>query len=225
PGGTTYAGSSPGSRPDQTAAPGTDGLAGAAATAAATPDADLADLGSIVGMTVRVGGLVVDVRPDGFVLDDGTAHAPVVLRDEATDWIPLIEPDDAINVIGRVERLDDGALGVVATDPAGIVLGSDPDVVGVAAIVPASPAGKELSAESRPRTAGLNDDFGVLPGAGAGLASLLGVSLASVGVTVLRRRQARRLLASRVAIRLASIGSSRPISGAAEGADGRPSEP
>ena len=99
-------------------------------------DADLADLASIVGDTVRVGGLVVDVRPDGFTLDDGTAHAPVVLRDEAADWIPLIEPEDAINVIGRVERLDDGALAVVVTDPAAIVLGSDPTALGVAGPAP-----------------------------------------------------------------------------------------
>ncbi len=109
---------------------GSNGATGGSATGArpasdarrptpSVPDADLADLASIVGATVRVGGLVLDVRPDGFVLDDGTAHAPVVLRDDAADWIPLIEPGDAINVIGRVERLDDDALGVVVTDPGG----------------------------------------------------------------------------------------------------------
>ena len=53
------------------------GTVGATANGETVPDADLADLGSIVGRTVRVGGLVVDIRPDGFVLDDGTAHAPV----------------------------------------------------------------------------------------------------------------------------------------------------
>ena len=96
------------------------------------PDADLADLAIDRRDDVRVGGLVVDIRQDGFLLDDGTAHAPVVLRDEAADWIPLIEPEDAINVIGRVERLDDGALGVVVTDPGAIVLGSDPATMGAA---------------------------------------------------------------------------------------------
>ena len=112
----------------------------------AVPDADLADLASVVGTTVRVGGLVLDVREDGFVLDDGTEHAAVVLREEAADWIPLIEPADAINVIGRVERLDDGALGVVVTDPASIVLGSDP-----AAPAEASRATGELPPASNDR--------------------------------------------------------------------------
>ena len=145
---------------------------------AAVPDADLADLASIVGTSVRVGGLVLDVREDGFVLDDGTEHAPVALRDEAADWIPLIEPGDAINVIGRVERLDDGALGVVVTDPASIVLGSDPAATGVAGLPPASPAGKEQpdGTSNGLRSAAFGDDLGSLPGAGAGVASLLGIS-------------------------------------------------
>jgi hypothetical protein len=197
------------------------------------PDADLADLGSIVGKTVRVGGLVVDIRPDGFTLDDGTAHAPVVLRDDASDWIPLIEPEDAINVIGRVERLEDGALAVVVTDPAAIVLGSDPNASSGTSLAPAgiaSPAEKEMAAGARPRSAGFGDDFGVLPGAGAGVASLVGISLASLGVTLLRRRQARRLLTARVAARLSTIGGPEavqgpvggPIGGAPAGADGRP---
>ena len=201
--------------------------AGATATGETVPDADLADLGSIVGKTVRVGGLVVDIRPDGFLLDDATAQAPVVLRDDAADWIPLIEPEDAINVIGRVERLEDGALAVVVTDPAAIVLGSDPTAAGVnghAPPSPASPAGKEMAGGGRPRSAGFGDDLGALPGAGAGFASLLGISLASLGVTLLRRRQARRLLAARVAARLSAIGGTEalaePVAGPPNGAAG-----
>ncbi len=191
------------------------GPAGVTATGEPVPDADLAELASIVGKTVRVGGLVVDIRPDGFLLDDGTAQAPVVLRDDAADWIPLIEPEDAINVIGRVERLDDDTLAVVVTDPAAIVLGSDPTAAGVSGHAPpspASPAGKEMAPDARPRSAGFADDLGALPGAGAGVASLLGISLASLGVTLLRRRQARRLLAARVAARLSAIGGTEPAS-------------
>ena len=209
------------------------GTASATANGETVPDADLVDLGSIVGTTVRVGGLVVDIRPDGFLLDDGTAHAPVVLRDDAADWIPLIEPEDAINVIGRVERLDDGVLAVVVTDPAAIVLGSDPTAAGInghAPLSPASPAGKETAGDGRPRSAGFGDNLGALPGAGAGFASLLGISLASLGVTLLRRRQARRLLAARVAARLSAIGGPEPVaepvdrppSGAVAGAGGSP---
>ena len=204
------------------------GMASGGTNGETVPDADLADLASIVGDTVRVGGLVVDVRPDGFTLDDGTAHAPVVLRDEAADWIPLIEPEDAINVIGQVERLDDGTLAVTVTDPAAIVLGSDPTALGVTGPAPvsASPAEKELAGAARPRSAGLGDDFGALPGAGAGLASLVGISLASLGVTLLRRRQARRLLTARVAARLSSIGGAEAVDGSIggvrTGTEGRP---
>ena len=210
-GGTGSSGAATGSTEGATEA----GAAADARPAPDVPDADLADLESIVGATVRVGGLVLDARPDGFVLDDGTEHAPVVLRGEATDWIPLIEPGDAVNVVGRVERLDDGILGVVVTDPAAIVLGSDPAALGSAASPSAGPSrtGVAEAAGDRPRTAGLGDDLGVLPGAGAGVASLLGISLASVAVTLLRRRQARRLLAARVAARLSAIGSRGPSGG------------
>jgi hypothetical protein len=167
------------------------------------------------------------VRPDGFVLDDGTAHAPVVLREEAADWIPLIEPEDAINVVGRVERLDDETLGVVVTDPATIALGSDPNAFGTPSPGPGSGSGSAGPAsgsatESGPRTAGLGDDLGGFPGAGAGLASLLGVSLASVAVTLIRRRHARRLLALRVAARLAAIGGTVPVRGVDGGPYGVP---
>jgi hypothetical protein len=207
-GGSSSAGSAPAS-----AGAAADGAA--AMDASSVPDADLADLASVLGMTVRVGGLVLDVRPDGFLLDDGTAHAPVVLRGDAADWIPLVEPADAINVIGRVERLDGGDLAVVVTDPAGIVLGSDPSAMAGASATP-SVATSAIAADSRPRTAGFGDGLGIVPGAGAGLLSLVGISLASIAVTLLRRRQARRLMASRVAARLSAIAgpdaSSRPSS-------------
>ena len=117
---------------------------------------------------------------------------------------------------------------VTVTDPAAIVLGSDPTALGVAGPAPvsASPAEKELAGVARSRSAGFGDDFGALPGAGAGLASLVGISLASLGVTLLRRRQARRLLTARVAARLSSIGGAEAldgsIGGVPAGADGRP---
>ena len=76
---------------------------------------DLAD--AFVGRLVRVGGLVVDLRPDGFTLDDGTAIGRIVLRGAALELLPLIEPDDALNAIGRVEAATDGVV-VVVDDPA-----------------------------------------------------------------------------------------------------------
>ena len=187
------------------------GLGVAAKEAGSVPDADLADLASVLGTTVRVGGLVLDLRPDGFTLDDGTAHAPIVLRGDAADWIPLVEPGDAINVIGRAERLDGGDLAVVVTDPAGIVLGSDPSAIAGASVAPTVGA-SAIAADGKPRAAGFGDGMGLVPGAGAGLLSLIGISLASVAVTLLRRRQARRLMASRVAARLSAIAGSDPSS-------------
>ena len=74
--------------------------------ATAAPDADLVDLDTLIGGLVRVGGLVVDLRPDGFTLDDGTAIGRVVLRGPALERLALIEPDDALNAIGRVEAGD-----------------------------------------------------------------------------------------------------------------------
>jgi hypothetical protein len=178
------------------------------AALAAAPDADLIDLASLVGQTVRVGGLVVELRPTGFTLDDGTAVGLVVLTGAAAEVLPLVEPDDAINVVGRVERVDDGELAVVVDDPAAIALGSSLD--GLAVPQPSVAATDDATAAaSDVRVAGFGDAADWLPGAGAGLAGLLGISLASVAVTVLRRRQVRRLMASRIAVRLATIGAPR----------------
>jgi hypothetical protein len=159
---------------------------------------------------VRVGGLVTELLRDGFRLDDGTTVGRVVLADGAIDSLPLIEPGDAINVIGRVQTVD-GSLAVVVADPTSIVLGSDPTALLVAGSAPPTPSipavvgspGLPRSVDAR--AAGFGDDLSVLPGAGAGLATLIGISLASVVMTVLRRRHARRLMMSRVAVRLAAL--------------------
>ena len=87
---------------------------------------------TLAGRTVRVGGLVGDLVPGGFTLDDGTATGPVVLEGAAADLLPLIEPGDAINVVGRIESTDRGWTVVVA-DPAGIVLAGDPVAPGSSA--------------------------------------------------------------------------------------------
>ena len=73
-----------------------------------------------VGQTVRVGGLVAELAPDGFRLDDGTAIGRVVLTGEAADYLPLIDPGDALNATGRVE-VDGEEPRVVVADAAGLV--------------------------------------------------------------------------------------------------------
>jgi hypothetical protein len=56
------------------------------------PDVDLDELGGHIGALIRVGGLVVDLEPNGFTLDDGTAIGRIELRGVALDALALIEP-------------------------------------------------------------------------------------------------------------------------------------
>lgn len=182
-------------------------------TGPTTPLADLAELDRWVGRTVRVGGIVVDVRGDGFDLDDGTAIASIVLRGDAVQLRGLVEPGDAVNVEGAVEDVDGGHV-IAVTDPATVVLGSDPFAAGAGAVT-ADPDAPTQAPSPDPATAGLHEaglatDLESMPGAGASLLGLLAVSLASVGVTAVRRRRASRLLAARVAARLASIAGQPP---------------
>ena len=167
-------------------------------------DADLVDLATLVDSTVRIGGLVVDLTEDGFTLDDGTATGRIVLTGDAADLADLVEPGDAINATGRVdERTGDGPV-VIVDDPANVVLGSS---LGGAAD-PASPSAGPSEAPETPtdvRIAAFTDPTSVLPGAGAGIAGLLAIAVASVAMTWLRRRHGRRALAARVATRLALV--------------------
>jgi len=74
------------------------------------------------------------------------------------------------------------------------------------------------------RIAAATDPLGSLPGAGAGLAGLGAIALASVIVTIVRRRHARRLIAVRVAARLAALtGAQRPDRAAGSPPIGGPS--
>jgi hypothetical protein len=184
----------------------------ASASGAAVPDADLADLEAALDTSVRVGGLVVELDEAGFSLDDGTAVGQVILTGAALEWLPLIEPGDAINVTGSVERLEDGSVAVVVEDAAAIVLGSDLAALAAASSTPPESTPSDAAADpaAGPNVAGLGDDLAGLPGAGAGIVSLGLVSLASLAVTVLRRRHARRLFAGRVAARLAALGGPAP---------------
>ncbi|HEX2469842.1 MAG TPA: OB-fold nucleic acid binding domain-containing protein, partial [Candidatus Limnocylindrales bacterium] len=197
--GTTPGSTGNGSTTSGTAGGGTASLPGSTAA-----PADLIDLLRLVGTKVLVGGLVVDLRSDGFDLDDGTAIGRVVLTGLAADAIDLVEPGDAINVTGVVTIQSDGVAAVIVEDPSAIVLGS---TLGGAPRDPAASDGG--SGTSGLRTAGFGSDGMAIPGAGAGLVGLLAVGLLSAGMTVLRRRHARRLLALRVGARLAAVGGSR----------------
>jgi hypothetical protein len=190
-------------------APGPEGPDGRGPDAMAGPlDADLADLEAHVGQVVRVGGLVVELESDGFRLDDGTALGRVVLEGDAADYLPLIEPGDALNATGRVERRDD-ALVVRVTEPSGVARVGELPAAASSAPSPVAPATARPA--PAPRAAGLEDPLGIgLPGT-AGLTSIVLASVASLGVTLLRRERARRLLLARVASRVAAVaGPPRP---------------
>ena len=184
--------------------------ASAKASASGAVDADLEGLVPLAGKLVRVGGLVVDLRTDGFTLDDGTAIGRVVLRGAALELLPLIEPDDALNAIGRVETSTEGFV-VAVDDPGGIILTGDP----VAAIGPAASQAKGAAGPSAAsdaeiplgtsRFAGFGTGPWPIDAGAAGVGTLLAISVLSVAVTLLRRSRSRRRLAARIAGRLASF--------------------
>ena len=201
-------------RPDPkdaaTAGPsGTTGAPSSAPSPAPGRDVDLADLANYPGEIVRVGGLVTGFVPEGIALEDGTAEGTVLLRGEAADLLPLIEPGDAINATGAVEA-HDGGFAVVVSDPAGLALAGDP-TADVPPVINAGQGSGDGLASAQSTQAGLADrpglDFGL-----AGLGTLAVVGLLSVAVTFLRRWHARRKLGVRVTARLAALAGPSPAS-------------
>jgi hypothetical protein len=170
-------------------------------------DVDLADIAAHVGQRVRVGGLVRELVPDGFVLDDGTASGMVVLRGDAVELLPLLEPGDAVNASGMVQEVA-GELVVVVSDAGSLALAGD-----LRAADASAPAELESPASGGPGGGTTAADVGELPGASPGLTGLgtvLAISVLSVAVTGLRRWQARRRLGLRVAARLAQFATPIP---------------
>jgi hypothetical protein len=174
-------------------------------------DANLIDLETLTGREVRVGGLVVDLRPDGLLLDDGTTTGIVVLREEALAFLPLLEPDDAINAIGHVERLPDG-FAVVVDAPGGIIQAGDPVAPDAGASSPDAQLSTDPAAQGPFQSVPPVSRAGLLdtaPGLGAGLVglgTLLALSGASLAITLGRRARTRRRLEARVAARVAALG-------------------
>jgi hypothetical protein len=197
----------PGRTPGGPAAGGgaTGALGGDGSVPAPAPgrDVDLADLLDHVGTLVRVGGLVSGHVPEGVRIDDGTGRAKVLLRGEAAELLPLIEPGDAINASGIVEPLD-GEYAVVVTDPGALALAGDPGSAGGSE--PDGPSvAPDLVGEAVAAEAGIATTWDTAPGL-AGIGTLLAISGLSVAVSVLRRWQTRRHLGVVVAARLAALG-------------------
>jgi outer membrane biosynthesis protein TonB len=199
--------------------PGPGAGPNASRTAGDPTDLDLAEIRDHVGALARVGGLVVDVRVDGFALDDGTAIGRIVLRGAALEQLPLIETGDALNAIGVVEASSDPAdpagFVVAVADPAGIVRVGDPlgetpsnaPIEGAAS--GAGPAERDDATSHR--AGGLLDTD--LPD--LGIAGIILAGLASLAVTLLRRHRMRRQLAARVARRLNGLVATPPVTASA----------
>jgi len=158
---------------------------------------------------------VAEIASDGFHVDDGTAVGRVVLRGAALEQLPLIETGDALNAIGIVEAAggaDPIGYVVAVADPAGIVRVGDPvgdaPSTGPADTPSGDPAGIDTPGAdaSGHRAGGILDP--TLPD--IGIAGILLVALASLAVTLLRRRRMRQHLSARVAQRLSDlVGPSR----------------
>ena len=173
-------------------------------------DADVVDLDGFIGRTVRIGGLVVDLAADGFTIDDGTAIGRVVLRDAALELLALVEPDDALNAIGRVEASAAGPI-VVVTDPGAVVRAGDPVAAETSpapdptAMTAATPDAEASGATTGGRLAGLTGGGLRLEPGAAGLGTLVAISVLSLAVSLLRRRYRHRRLTALVTARLAAF--------------------
>ncbi len=177
------------------------------------PDVDLSALAEHVGERVRVGGLVVDVLTGGIVLDDGTAHGRVAFEADAAAYLTLLEPAEAINVIGVIRADRDGGYVVVVSDGADVARAGEPEAIEAETTnepdAMASPvASSAMGTTSAPRRGllGLNGD---LAAPLTGIGSLVAVAAVSAGLALLRRRRANGRLAERVVARFARV--TRPV--------------
>lgn len=195
-------GHGPGGEPVGSPSAGSDSLADI------TPDTDLATLADHVGEEVHVGGLIAGLTIDGFVLDDGTATATIVLASDALDLLPYLRVGDAVAATGIVTETADG-FGVVVAGAADLVRVGD-----LGQALPVAGAGPGPDASS-PGTTGLGNGGSLTTALGLdmaaapfGVLAMAGLSVVSLFVTLVRRRQERRRLRAVVVGRLGAL---RPI--------------
>jgi hypothetical protein len=172
-----------------------------------TPDTDLATLFEHIGSTVHVGGLISELTADGFLLDDGTATARVVLHGDALVLLAHLQVGDALAARGIVQQ-DGEALLVSVASAADLVRVGD-----LGQALPMTGSGADVSPEASlaaagPRLAGATG-LEAVP-AELSVATIAGISALSLLVTLLRRRAAARRSRVVVLARLASLTRSQP---------------
>ncbi len=94
--------------------------AGGALLPGGVADIDLADLATFDGRTVRVGGRVTDVTSELIVIDDGTAQAPLRVREGRFSIDLAPEVGILVNAIGVATASENGTPEVVMTSLADI---------------------------------------------------------------------------------------------------------
>jgi hypothetical protein len=186
---------------------------GAAGAPDVTPDTDLATLLEHVGSQVHVGGLVTELTADGFLLDDGTAVARVVLHGDALVLLPNIRVGEALAARGTVEQIGESLSISVASAADLVRVGDLGQALPLASS--ASDTGSGAPEVTRHPTS--------LVGAGAidavpaqlSVVTLAGITALSVLVTLLRRRMAAQRSRALVLARLATLTSRRGGAGSA----------
>jgi hypothetical protein len=173
----------------------------------AAADTDLIDLAAHVGQPVTVAGLIAALTSDGFVLDDGTATATVVLSGDALELEPYLHVGDALAASGVVTT-DGDELRIrvsIATDLVRVGdLGQAMPVTGSPAPGPEA-AAADATAGARPGSATLAGASGFDTVGPLGLGAMLTLSALSIAVTLFRRQQERRRLRAVIVARLAAF--------------------
>jgi len=199
---------------------GASSSAGASGASDVTPDTDLATLFEHVGSQVHVGGLVTELTADGFLLDDGTAIARIVLHGDALVLLANIRVGEALAARGTVEQDGETLL---------ISVASASDLVRVGDLGQALPLASGAS-EARSATPEASPHAPSLVGAGAidalpaqlSVVTLAAISGLSVLVTLLRRRMAAQRSRVLVLARLATLTGHRTATGPARSAAAGP---
>jgi hypothetical protein len=187
-----------------------DALAAAALAsgdAAATPDTDLATLFEHIGATVHVGGLISELTPDGFLLDDGTATARVVLHGDALVLLPHLQVGDALAAHGVVQQDGEDLLVSVASAGDLVRVGDLGEAIPLGASASPDGSSHASQAATAPQLAGATG-LDTVP-AELSVVTIAGISALSVLMTLLRRRAAAQRSRAVVLARLASLAHPR----------------
>jgi hypothetical protein len=168
-----------------------------------TPDTDLATLFEHIGQRVHVGGLLTELTTDGFLLDDGTAIARVILHGDALILLPNLRVGEALAARGTVEQVGE-ALRISVASAGDLVRVGD-----LGQALPVAGGSAEPSASEDPlHRASFAGAGGLdLIPAEVSLLTFGGVTLLSVVITMLRRRAAARRSRVIVLARLATLTS------------------